>query len=116
MDTNARPGHGRERIHHVIVLMMENRSFDHLLGFLRPDDPQLVPLCMSSAHAATRRTPDARAGRSACRAGKLGIRFWCQDNAKRRQFDSVRWVGVHPGTYRPRLLHAMESLLAITSA
>jgi phospholipase C len=39
MDTNALPEHGRDRIRHVIVLMMENRSFDHLLGFLRPDDP-----------------------------------------------------------------------------
>ena len=24
------------RIQHVIVLMMENRSFDHMIGFLNP--------------------------------------------------------------------------------
>jgi len=30
---------GRERITHVIVLMMENRSFDHLLGYLKHDSP-----------------------------------------------------------------------------
>jgi phospholipase C len=35
----ASPGLGRERIRHVIVLMMENRSFDHLLGYLDHPDP-----------------------------------------------------------------------------
>jgi phospholipase C len=30
---------GRERIEHIIVLMMENRSFDHLIGFLDHPDP-----------------------------------------------------------------------------
>ena len=39
MADDAEPGLGRERVKHVIVLMMENRSFDHLLGYLRHDDP-----------------------------------------------------------------------------
>jgi phospholipase C len=29
----------RDRIEHVIVLMLENRSFDHLLGYLKHPDP-----------------------------------------------------------------------------
>ena len=34
----AQPGLDRQRIQHVVVLMMENRSFDHLLGYLDHDD------------------------------------------------------------------------------
>jgi phospholipase C len=34
----AKRGLGRDRVEHVIVLMMENRSFDHLLGYLKHDD------------------------------------------------------------------------------
>ena len=33
-----------DRIEHVIVLMLENRSFDHLLGFLRHPDPSFPSL------------------------------------------------------------------------
>jgi phospholipase C len=36
--TRAMRGLGRSRVEHVIVLMMENRSFDHLLGYLKHDD------------------------------------------------------------------------------
>jgi phospholipase C len=45
----ARPR--RERIEHVVVLMLENRSFDHLLGYLDHPDPrypnldELKPSC-----------------------------------------------------------------------
>lgn len=39
MVNGARPGLNRERIKHIVVLMMENRSFDHLLGYLDHDDP-----------------------------------------------------------------------------
>jgi phospholipase C len=35
----ARAGFERDRIQHIIVVMMENRSFDHLLGYLQHDDP-----------------------------------------------------------------------------
>ena len=34
----------RERIKHVVVLMLENRSFDHLLGFLQHPNERFVPL------------------------------------------------------------------------
>jgi phospholipase C len=32
-------GEPRDQIRHVIVLMLENRSFDHMLGYLEHDDP-----------------------------------------------------------------------------
>jgi len=40
----ALPGFKRERIEHIIVLLMENRSFDHLLGYLRHEDPKFPNL------------------------------------------------------------------------
>ena len=51
MVDHAQPGLGRDRVKHIIVLMMENRSFDHLLGYLKHDDPaypdlaRLEPSC-----------------------------------------------------------------------
>jgi phospholipase C len=47
----AQPGRDRHRIEHVVVLMLENRSFDHLLGYLEHDNPayprldELKPSC-----------------------------------------------------------------------
>jgi phospholipase C len=32
-----------DNIKHIVVLMMENRSFDHMLGALRAKDPDLKP-------------------------------------------------------------------------
>jgi phospholipase C len=32
---------GRDRLKHVVVLMMENRSFDHMLGGLRAQNPRI---------------------------------------------------------------------------
>src|SRR5882757_8658922 len=29
------------RIEHIIVLMMENRSFDHMVGFLKRENPEI---------------------------------------------------------------------------
>jgi phospholipase C len=40
MTDGAAPGLDRGRIKHIVVLMMENRSFDHLLGYLKHDNPQ----------------------------------------------------------------------------
>jgi phospholipase C len=37
--TTAPPSRGSQRVDHVIVLALENRSFDHLLGFLAHPDP-----------------------------------------------------------------------------
>src|SRR3954466_11379131 len=32
---------GLQNLKHVVVLMMENRSFDHMLGSLRAEDPRI---------------------------------------------------------------------------
>jgi phospholipase C len=32
---------GLQQLKHIVVLMMENRSFDHLLGFLKAQDPRI---------------------------------------------------------------------------
>src|SRR2546428_12001060 len=32
---------GLENLKHVVVLMMENRSFDHMLGALKAEDPRI---------------------------------------------------------------------------
>jgi phospholipase C len=32
---------GVDRLQHIVVLMMENRSFDHLLGYLKAQDPRI---------------------------------------------------------------------------
>jgi phospholipase C len=32
---------GLDQLAHVVVLMMENRSFDHMLGSLKADDPRI---------------------------------------------------------------------------
>src|SRR5437016_9130640 len=29
------------RIKHIVVLMMENRSFDHMLGFMKAENPEI---------------------------------------------------------------------------
>ena len=44
---------GRDTLKHVVVLMMENRSFDHMLGGLRAQDPRINGLTV-----AQRRNPD----------------------------------------------------------
>ncbi len=59
----------RDRIEHVIVLMMENRSFDHLLGYLDHPDPhyprltEIRPSCPvlpdEPGGPVVRTTPDA---------------------------------------------------------
>lgn len=32
-----------DRISHIVVLMLENRSFDHMLGYLPDGDPNYPP-------------------------------------------------------------------------
>jgi len=36
-----------QKIKHVVVLMLENRSFDHLIGFMRADNPNIFGLAGS---------------------------------------------------------------------
>jgi phospholipase C len=43
--TNAKDIHDMGNIKHLVVLMMENRSFDHMLGYLHdPADPATYPI------------------------------------------------------------------------
>ncbi len=44
------PNSRSPRIEHVVVLMLENRSFDHLLGFLNHSDPAFDGLRPASHH------------------------------------------------------------------
>ena len=32
---------GLDNLRHIVVLMMENRSFDHMLGALKANDPRI---------------------------------------------------------------------------
>jgi phospholipase C len=32
---------GIDELKHIVVLMMENRSFDHMLGYLKAKDPRI---------------------------------------------------------------------------
>jgi phospholipase C len=71
MADEARPGENRHRIEHVVVLMLENRSFDHLLGFLDHPDAayprldRLRPTCPEDPAKPAGRRVAAAAGASA---------------------------------------------------
>src|SRR5438270_10513490 len=43
MTTSAGNGTGLAAIEHIVVLMLENRSFDHMLGFLYADSGNVSP-------------------------------------------------------------------------
>jgi phospholipase C len=58
------PGLGRERIEHVIVLMLENRSFDHLLGYLDHPDPRYPNLARLDPPASCPADPANPRGRT----------------------------------------------------
>src|SRR3954466_16344030 len=63
MTDGAAPGLDRGRIRHIVVLMMENRSFDHLLGYLKHDNPQYPRLDRIDASSPV--DPSRPAGRRA---------------------------------------------------
>src|ERR1700729_72259 len=43
MTTSAGAGTGLASINHIVVLMLENRSFDHMLGYLYADSGNVSP-------------------------------------------------------------------------
>ena len=57
---------GLDNLKHIVVLMMENRSFDHMLGSLKAVNPQ-----DRRGHARTVSNPDTNgnAGQSAAAGG-----------------------------------------------
>ena len=51
------PPLGLDTLKHVVVLMMENRSFDHMLGALRAQDPRIDGLTGTETNLDTSGTP-----------------------------------------------------------
>ncbi|HTK28414.1 MAG TPA: alkaline phosphatase family protein, partial [Vicinamibacterales bacterium] len=48
---------GRDTLSHIVVLMMENRSFDHLLGALKQDDDRIDGLAGTESNLDTTGSP-----------------------------------------------------------
>lgn len=48
---------GLQNLQHIVVLMMENRSFDHMLGALHADDPRINGLTGSETNPDTTNEP-----------------------------------------------------------
>src|ERR1700693_4083769 len=48
---------GLQNLKHIVVLMMENRSFDHLLGSLHADDPRINGLTGTETNIDTTNEP-----------------------------------------------------------
>ena len=48
---------GLENLKHIVVLMMENRSFDHMLGALKADDPRINGLTGNESNLDTTNEP-----------------------------------------------------------
>jgi phospholipase C len=50
-------GAGLDHLKHIVVLMMENRSFDHMLGSLKADDPRINGLTGNESNPDTTNEP-----------------------------------------------------------
>lgn len=48
---------GLQNLKHIVILMMENRSFDHMLGSLRADDPRINGLTGAESNLDTTNEP-----------------------------------------------------------
>src|ERR1700732_436677 len=48
---------GLDNLKHIVVLMMENRSFDHMLGSLKADDPRINGLTGNESNLDTNNQP-----------------------------------------------------------
>src|SRR5437763_7134874 len=48
---------GLDQLKHIVVLMMENRSFDHMLGSLKADDPRINGLTGNESNLDTKNEP-----------------------------------------------------------
>jgi phospholipase C len=59
------------RIEHLVVLMLENRSFDHMLGFLKTPEYAIDGLTGAETNPSADHTPDVRVSRDAVAAGDL---------------------------------------------
>ena len=59
------------KIEHLVVLMLENRSFDHMLGFLRTPDYPIDGLTGTESNPSSDGTPDIAVTHNALPAGDL---------------------------------------------
>ncbi len=59
------------RIEHLVVLMLENRSFDHMLGFLKSPDYPIDGLTGTEANPSSDGAEDVRVSHNALAAGDL---------------------------------------------
>jgi len=59
------------RIEHLVVLMLENRSFDHMLGFLRSPDYPIDGVAGTESNPASDDGPDVTVSHNALAAGDL---------------------------------------------
>jgi phospholipase C len=59
------------KIDHLVVLMLENRSFDHMVGFLKGPDYQIDGLTGSETNPSADHGPDIRVSQDALPAGDL---------------------------------------------
>ena len=48
---------GLDQLKHIVVLMMENRSFDHMLGALKAEDPRINGLTGNESNPDTTNEP-----------------------------------------------------------
>src|SRR5229473_3906009 len=48
---------GLDSLRHIVVLMMENRSFDHMLGSLKAEDPRINGLTGTETNLDTTNEP-----------------------------------------------------------
>ena len=51
---------GLQRVKHIVVLMLENRSFDHMLGYLKQEKPDLEGLTGSESNPVDPANPASR--------------------------------------------------------
>jgi len=59
------------RVEHLVVLMLENRSFDHMLGFLKSPEHPIDGLTGTETNPSADHGPDVRVSRDAQAAGDL---------------------------------------------
>ena len=65
------PPPGLDKLKHIVVLMMENRSFDHMLGALKAIDPRIDGLDRHRVRIPTRTARRLRCSRWRSFQGQL---------------------------------------------
>ena len=58
---------GLDNLKHIVVIMMENRSFDHMLGALKKVDPRINGLTGTETNPDTTNEPARKSPTGSCR-------------------------------------------------